>query len=185
LINRAFALSCKEYSYVRICNLQTCFLNNLDIHYLVMAQTTALENVERVQECVPDEIQSRAYKINPQVLVDSQVQELDLLKVVGDEYARAILLSIINEPKSAIDIAREKKIPISSIYRKIHWLENARLIKVKGFVITGDGKKYHRYQSRIKTIQVSLMRNAIQVEFTNNDGKRYSTSTDGQEITIE
>lgn len=151
-----------------------------------MAQTTALENVERVQECVPAEIQSRAYKINPQVLVaGSQVEEIDLLKVVGDEYARAILLSIINEPKSAIDIAREKKIPISSIYRKIHWLENARLIKVKGFVITGDGKKYHRYQSRIKTIQVSLMRNAIQVEFTNNDGKRYSTSTDGQEITIE
>lgn len=151
-----------------------------------MAQTTALENVERVQECVPDETQSRAYKINPQVLVaDSQVGELDLLKVVGDEYARAILLSIINEPKSAIDIAREKKIPISSIYRKIHWLENARLIKVKGFVITGDGKKYHRYQSRINTIQVSLMGNAIQVEFTNNDGKRYSTSTDGQEITIE
>ena len=151
-----------------------------------MAQTTALENVERVQEYLLDETQSQVHTINPQVLVtDSQVGELDLLKVVGDEYARAILSSIIDEPKSAIEIAREKKIPISSIYRKIHWLENARLIKVKGFVITGDGKKYHRYQSRIKTIQVSLMRNAVQVEFTNNDGKKYSMSTYGQEITIE
>jgi predicted transcriptional regulator len=151
-----------------------------------MAQTTALENVERVQEYLLDETQSQAHKISPQVLVtDSQVGELDLLKVVGDEYARAILSSIIDEPKSAIEIAREKKIPISSIYRKIHWLENARLIKVKGFVITGDGKKYHRYQSRIKTIHVSLMRNAVQVEFTNNDGKRYSMSREGQEITIE
>jgi predicted transcriptional regulator len=151
-----------------------------------MAQAAVFENKAKIQEQI---LENKSQEHNTtqqvQIPISSELTEQNLLKVIGDEYARSILLSMTEEPKSAIDIAREKKIPISSIYRKIHWLENAHMIKVKGFVITGDGKKYHRYQSRIKTIQVSLVRNAIQVEFTNNEGKMYSASTDGQEITIE
>lgn len=139
-----------------------------------MALETVLENMQQVEQSVLQEPKSRECGTSQQVrfIGDSQLKEADILQVIGDEYARAILLSIIDNPKSAIDIAREQKIPISSIYRKIHWLENARLIKVKGFVITGDGKKYHLYQSRIRTIQISLPKYEIKVEFVNNNGSR-------------
>lgn len=152
-----------------------------------MALTTVSESVGRVQTSIFDERKSREYKTAQQVqiTVDPKLEERDLLKVLGDECARTILLSIINEPKSAIDITRENNIPISSVYRKIHWLENARLIRVKGFVITGDGKKYHLYQSRIKTVQISLPENEIKVEFANNNDRKYHSSTQEQEIPIE
>ena len=139
-----------------------------------MALGTVLENVQKAEQSVLEEPKSRECETTQEVrfIGDSELKELDILQVIGDEYARAILLSIIDNPKSAIDIAKEQNIPISSIYRKIHWLENARLIKVKGFVITGDGKKYHLYQSRIKTIQISLPKYEIKVELVNNNGSR-------------
>ena len=154
---------------------------------LRMALTTVVEDVRKVPESILDETTSQKYRANQQVqiTVDPQLEERDILKALGDECARMILLSIIDEPKSAIDITREKKIPISSVYRKLHWLANARLIRVKGFVITGDGKKYHLYQSRIKTIQILLPKNEIKVEFTDNNGRKYHSSTQEQEIPIE
>lgn len=152
-----------------------------------MALTTVSENVSRVQVSMLDEVKAREYTTSEQVqiTVDPKLEERNLLKVLGDECARTILLSIIDEPKSAIDITRENNIPISSVYRKIHWLEDARLIRVKGFVITGDGKKYHLYQSRIKTVQISLPENEIKVEFASNGGSKNKSQAREQEIPIE
>ena len=153
-----------------------------------MALTTVSERVRKDSASIFAEATSQEYKANQNVpiIVDSALEEGDILKALGDEYTRMILLSIIDEPKSVIDITREKKIPISSAYRKIHWLENARLIGVKGFVITDDGKKYHLYQSKVKTVQISLATNAIKVEITGNNGRKYNFSpTQEQEIPID
>lgn len=151
-----------------------------------MALTTVLENASKVQASTLDAIKTQEYNgRQKEVVVGYQPEEQALLKVLGDEYARTILLSIIDEPKSVIDITREKGIPISSVYRKIHWLENARLITVKGFVITGDGKKYHLYQSRIKTIQLSIAKNEIRVEFTKNNGVTHNSAISNETIPIE
>jgi|GEM_PF-583777 len=138
-----------------------------------MALTTVSENVREFPSLLEEETMQEITQ-QVQITVDPKLEERDLLKVFGDEAARTILLSIINEPKSALDITRESKIPISSVYRKIHWLESARLIKVKGFVITGDGKKYHLYQSRIKGVRISLLTNEIKVEFTGNNSEKYN-----------
>jgi len=147
---------------------------------------TVSESVGKAPATILAEIEPLDYEMNQQVqiAVTSKLEERDLLKVIGDECARTILLSIMDEPKSAIDITREKKIPISSVYRKLHWLENARLIKVKGFVITGDGKKYHLYQSKIKSIQISLPENEVKVELANNNGRKYNP-TEEQEILVQ
>lgn len=146
-----------------------------------MALTTVSENVREFPSLLEEETMYETKQV--QIAVDPKLEEHDLLKVFGDEAARTILLSIINEPKSALDITRESKIPISSVYRKIHWLESARLIKVKGFVITGDGKKYHLYQSRIKGVKISLLTNEIKVEFTGNNGGKHNTARE-QEIPV-
>jgi len=152
-----------------------------------MALTTVSEQMREDSTCSYDETTSWKNKPgqNISVLVDSTIREGALLKALGDKYTRTILLSIIDEPKSVIDITREQNIPISSAYRKIHWLENSHLINVKGFVITNDGKKYHLYQSRIKAVRISLATNAIQIEFTSNNGKTYNPSSQEQEIPID
>jgi predicted transcriptional regulator len=144
------------------------------------------ESVGKASATILAEREPPSYEMNQQVqiTVSSKLEERDLLKVIGDECARTILLSIMDEPKSAIDITRDNKIPISSVYRKLHWLENARLIKVKGFVITGDGKKYHLYQSRIRSIRISLPENEVKVELTNNNGRKHSP-TEEQEIPVQ
>jgi len=166
--------------------LQTYSLNNLYTMIVDMALTT-VSDVRKVPMHILDETASQEYRADQQVAitVDPTLEESNILKVVGDECARPILLSIIDEPKSAIDITREKKIPISSVYRKIHWLENARLIRIKGFVITGDGKKYHLYQSRVKAIRISLPTNEIQLEFANNGARKDNRTVREQEIPIE
>ncbi len=135
-----------------------------------MALTTVTENLRRVQASVLDEVQEQEY-YNEWLAAESKIQEDELLKALGDECARAILLSLMDEPKSAIDVTRENKIPLSSVYRKIHWLENARLIRAKGFVITDGGKKYHLYQSMIRRINISFREDGIRVEFTDNNAR--------------
>ncbi len=147
-----------------------------------MALTTVTEDMRKVPASLTEESVQQECNQQVEITVDSEIEERNLLRALGDECARNILLSMIDEPKSAIDITREKKIPISSVYRKIHWLENARLIKVKGFIITDDGKKYHIYQSRIGTIQISLLNNKIKVQFTKCNGTR--CRAEEQEIPI-
>jgi hypothetical protein len=139
-----------------------------------MALTTVSEMREKLYE---------ETEVSVSILVDPTVSESVLLEALGDRYTRMILLSIIDEPKSVIDISRERNIPISSAYRKIHWLERMRLITAKGFVITDDGKKYHLYQSRIRSVHVSLATNTIRVNFTGKNGQTYNPSRE-EEIPI-
>jgi hypothetical protein len=47
----------------------------------------------------------------------------------------------MNRPKSVIDIVRDCKIPISSVYRRVNHLEKARLIIIHSTIISEDGKK--------------------------------------------
>ncbi len=46
----------------------------------------------------------------------------------------------MNKPKSVIDIVRECKIPISSVYRRVRQLEKARLVIIHTTIISEDGK---------------------------------------------
>lgn len=149
-----------------------------------MALTTVSEQRRVDPTNLYEETSKSRLNQNVSISVDSSIRDGALLKALGDKYTRMILLSVIDDPKSVIEISREQNIPISSVYRKIHWLENSHLIGVKGFVITNDGKKYHMYQSRIKTVHITLTTNAIGIEFTSNNGRTYNPSPE-QEIPID
>lgn len=128
-----------------------------------MAQV-AIPEKRNVETTPAQEYESEQMQMSPVLTF----QEGDLLKALGDEHTRTILMSLIDDAKSVIDIARERNIPISSVYRKIHWLKKAHLVRVNGIVITGDGKKYHLYSSRIKSADISLTTSAIRVNFATN-----------------
>ena len=85
-----------------------------------------------------------------------KVEELEkkdsILEILSDKYCRAILESIMDKPKSAIEITAEAGIPMSTVYRRIQTLHDNNLVKTSG-IITEDGKRLFLYKSKIKGIQ--------------------------------
>ena len=87
--------------------------------------------------------------------------------MLADKYSRLILQATIDKPKSAMEISTEKKIPISSVYRRLQTLYDSKLLSISGS-INDDGKKYFLYKSKIKEVSVSCNCETINVEIVPN-----------------
>ena len=61
--------------------------------------------------------------------IEEGVKNEDLLSIVADKYCRFILEAIMDVPKSTIEIASEKKIPLSTVYRRIQTLHDNKLVR--------------------------------------------------------
>ena len=93
-----------------------------------------------------------------QVIKIEETERKDsLLEIVSDKYCRIILESIMNMPKSVIEITAETKIPMSTTYRRIQSLHDNKLVATSG-TITDKGKRLFLYKSKIKGIQ-SIFKN--------------------------
>ena len=90
-----------------------------------------------------------------------------ILELVSSKYCLTILDAIKDEPKSAAEIAEEKKIPISTVYRRIQTLHDLGLLRVTGD-INKDGKKFFLYQSKISTIRSKFSDGEIEVWLYHN-----------------
>ena len=99
--------------------------------------------------------------------IKEDVKNEDLLSIVADKYCRSILEAIMDMPKSAIEIAREKKIPLSTVYRRIPTLHDNKLVQTSG-TITDEGKRLFLYKSRIKGIKSKFESDKIDVELILN-----------------
>ena len=75
--------------------------------------------------------------------------------VIGDPYCREILEITQLVPKTAMEINSETHIPISTVYRRIQTLCDAKLLISSGS-ISEDGKKFFLYKSTIKEIYVKF-----------------------------
>ena len=106
-----------------------------------------------------------------QTLVQTKVldeeKKLVVLDMLVDKYSRLILQATMDEPKSAMEISTEKKIPISSVYRRLQTLHDNKLLSISGS-ISDDGKKYFLYKSKIKEVTVSCKCKTIDVEIVPN-----------------
>jgi predicted transcriptional regulator len=71
------------------------------------------------------------------------------------------------KPKSAMEIASESKIPISTVYRRLQTLYDNKLVKISGS-ISEDGKKYFLYKSKIKAISISCDCNDLEITIVPN-----------------
>ncbi len=87
--------------------------------------------------------------------------------MLADKYCKSILHTILEKPKSAMEISIEKKIPISTVYRRLQTLYDAKLLAISGS-INQDGKKYFLYKSKIKSISVQCDLNVISIEIVPN-----------------
>ena len=76
----------------------------------------------------------------------------------------------IEQPKSVVDIVKECDIPMSTAYRRVHELEENKILKVTGSIVTDDGKKYFLYQNRLKSIYVIFGLEELEVQIIENEG---------------
>ena len=105
------------------------------------------------------------------VLEGRKVSEEDkkeaVLEVISDKYCRLILRTTMETPKSAMEIATETQIPISTVYRRLQTLHDNKLVGISGS-ISDDGKKYFLYKSKVRSIRTSYNYNDIEVEIVPN-----------------
>jgi len=107
--------------------------------------------------------------LQQQVIKIEEIERKDsLLEIISDKYCRSILESIMNMPKSLIEITAETKITLSTTYRRIQSLHDNKLVAISGMV-TDEGKKLFLYKSKIKEIQSSFSDSMTEVELIINN----------------
>jgi len=90
-----------------------------------------------------------------------------IVEMLSDKYCRAILTATMNVPKSAMELATDTKIPISTIYRRLQMLHDGKLLRVSG-QISDDGKKLFLYKSKLRGITTAFDGDQIVVEIIPN-----------------
>jgi predicted transcriptional regulator len=85
-----------------------------------------------------------------------------ILEAISDKYSRIILEATMNEPKTALEISAEYGIPISTVYRRLQSLHDAKLLGISG-AISDDGKKFFMYKSKVKAISTSFDGSKVEV----------------------
>jgi predicted transcriptional regulator len=88
------------------------------------------------------------------------------IRVVSDRFSIKIITSIINRSRTAVEISKETDIPISTVYRRLKFLNENKLLKVTGG-INKDGK-FFVYQSKIKEVEITFDGESIRVSVTPN-----------------
>ena len=90
-----------------------------------------------------------------------------ILQVLADKYCKHILHSTIESPKSAMALSNDEKIPISTVYRRLQTLFDAKLLAISGS-INSDGKTFFLYKSKVKAISIKCDLNNTTIEVEPN-----------------
>jgi len=109
-------------------------------------------------------------------MVDHDERKEGILEILADKYCRAIIAATMDRPKCAIEISSETKIPISTVYRRLQFLFDNKILRISG-TISDDGKKYFLYKSRIKAISTNFNGNFVEVEIVPNIPKEVDHAT--------
>jgi predicted methyltransferase len=106
---------------------------------------------------------------NDTIVFNQSQIAIPLLQDIVDETTCKIILSTIDVSKTVFQICDENKTPISSTYRKIRKLQHAGLVFIENIQIDDKGKKVIFYKSKIKTLEFSLKKDGIMLQFHKND----------------
>ena len=107
--------------------------------------------------------------IHSQKIMDEDRKQV-ILEILADKYCKLILHNTLEKPKSAMEISGEEKIPISTVYRRLQTLYDAKLLAISGS-INQDGKKYFLYKSRVKSISLKCNLEETTIELVPNTSR--------------
>ena len=109
------------------------------------------------------------------VLPKPTILELDeydinqrIIEALTNTCSHAVLFSIVDEEKDAIQIAGQLRISLSSVYKTLVNLEKLSLIEIQRFHINSDNKKVKMYRSRIQAAEITINRNKSEVKLQRN-----------------
>ena len=86
-----------------------------------------------------------------------------IIEALTTTCSHAILFSIVENEKDAIQISGELRISLSSVYKTLVNLERLSLIEIQRFHINDDNKKIKMYRSKIKKADISINENKSEV----------------------
>jgi len=86
-----------------------------------------------------------------------------IIEILTTTCSHAVLFSIVNAAKDAVEISDELQISLSSTYKALTNLERLSLVEIQRFKITESGKKIKLYRSRIKKASISISKNESEV----------------------
>ncbi len=86
-----------------------------------------------------------------------------IIEILTTTCSHAVLFSIVNAAKDAVEISEELQISLSSTYKALTNLEKLSLVEIQRFKITESGKKIKLYRSRIKKASISISKNESEV----------------------
>lgn len=89
---------------------------------------------------------------------------LAVLKALGDEQARAILLALDVSELDVHALVMRTGLPQSSIYRKLHDLEEAKLVRIARLAFTSEGRKTEVYRSRLREVRVHVANGRVLID---------------------
>jgi hypothetical protein len=86
-----------------------------------------------------------------------------IIQAVSSIEARTVLKCVVQNEKSALQIAAETGIPLSSVYRKIVELKEAGVIVIDNYELDGLGRKEAKYVSTVEEITLCINAGAAEV----------------------
>ena len=86
-----------------------------------------------------------------------------IIEALTTTCSHAVLFSIVDIEKDAIEISNKLQISLSAVYKTLSNLEKLSLAEIQRFRITNDGKKIKMYRSRIKKANISINENSSEV----------------------
>jgi len=109
------------------------------------------------------------------VLPKPTILELDeydinqrVIEALTNTCSHAILFSIVDEEKDAIQISGQLRISLSSVYKTLVSLEKLSLIEIQRFHVNSDNKKIKMYRSKIKAAEITINGNKAEVKLQRN-----------------
>ena len=92
-----------------------------------------------------------------------------IIEILTTTCSHAVLFSIVNAAKDAVEISEELQISLSSTYKALTNLEKLSLVEIQRFKITDAGKKIKLYHSRVKKANISISKNKSEVTLYPNN----------------
>jgi DNA-binding transcriptional ArsR family regulator len=106
--------------------------------------------------------------------VTSREKEEAVLAAIGDSVSCRILLTLDTAPRPAHELVHNLDLPQSTVYHKLHDLQEKGLVTVQAVAITGDGKRVELFRSLLEACTVDLRegRLNVRVRYRNIEAER-------------
>ena len=96
-------------------------------------------------------------------------EALPRLQVLADIVSHKIILSTIEDAKTAQQIAFENELPLSSTYKKVKRLQAMDILCVERISLDDTGKRVLYYKSRVKSVEFSLRKVGSLLQLERNE----------------